>query len=206
VSGRDLTSFRGARALVVLPDDANRETLSRTLRQLGLLVAEVHNENEELLHAALGECDVLFYDADQTPAILLGRAGPPEVPRVALIGHEVPSRLARVARQRCCAFLMKPVRATGVFTALFLSFHEFAARRREAEQRAALVERQRGRRFVVKATLKLVTERGIDDDAAFRWLRRESMRRRMSVERVAEELVAEATPEPRSRAGTSRNV
>jgi AmiR/NasT family two-component response regulator len=202
VSRRETTSFRGARALVVLPDDANRETLSRTLRQLGLLVAEVHNENEVLLQAALGECDVLFYDADQTPAVLLARNGPPAVPRVALIGHEVPSRLARVARQRCCGFLMKPVRATGVFAALFLSFHEFAARRQEAEQRAALLERQRGRRFVVKATLKLVAERGIDDDAAFRWLRRESMRRRTSVERVAEELVAEAAPEPRSRAGT----
>lgn len=112
-----------------------------------------------------------------------------DAPHVALIGHEVPSRLARVARQRCCGFLLKPVRATGVFSALYLAFNEAAARRRESAERAALVERQRGRRFVVKAILQLCAERCMDDESAFRWLRRESMRRRLPIERVAEEML-----------------
>ena len=181
---RDLTTFRGARALVIHPADANTDILVRTLKQLGLLVAEVGSDNEAAILGARGDCDILFYDADQTPVAMLG-AGAPDVPHVALIGHEVPSRLARVARQRCCGFLLKPVRATGVFSALYLAFSE-------AAERAALVERQRGRRFVVKATLLLARERGMDDEAAFRWLRRESMQRRVPVERVAEEMVASA--------------
>lgn len=188
---RDLTSFRGARALVVHPHDANRETLVRTLKQLGLLVAEVGSDYEPAMLAARADCDILFYDADQTPASLFGATGP-EVPHVALIGHEVPSRLARVVQQRCCGFLVKPVRATGVFSALYIAFNEAACRRREASERAALIERQRGRRFVVKAILMLVVEHRMDDETAFRWLRRESMRRRIPIERVAEEMVAAA--------------
>ena len=182
-----LTSFRGARALVVHPDDGNRETLVRTLHQLGLLVAAVGSDDEATILAALGDCDILFYDADQTPGAVFAGVGA-ELPSVALIGHEVPSRLARVARQRCCAFLLKPLRATGVFSALYLAFSEAAARRQAAAERAALAERQRGRRFVVKAILQLCAERGLDDDTAFRWLRRESMRLRVPIERVAEEL------------------
>jgi AmiR/NasT family two-component response regulator len=201
VTTRELTSFRGARALVVHPDDPNRDTLVRTLKQLGLLVAEVASDNEAAILAARDDCDILFYDADQTPASLFAGAGP-DVPHVALIGHEVPSRLARVARQRCCGFLMKPVRPTGVFSALYLAFNEAAERRREAADRAALVERQRGRRFVVKASLMLARERGMVDETAFRWLRRESMRRRLTIERVAEEF-ATAPDERPSQARTS---
>jgi AmiR/NasT family two-component response regulator len=192
VTTRDLTNFRGARALIVHADDANRETtLVRTLKQLGLLVAEVGSDNEPAMLAARADCDILFYDADQTPASLFGAASP-DVPQVALIGHEVPSRLARVVRQRCCGFLVKPVRATGVFSALYIAFNEAAARRREADERTALIERQRGRRFVVKAILTLVLEQRMDDETAFRWLRRESMRRRIPIERVAEEIVVAA--------------
>lgn len=193
-----LNNFRGARALVVHPHDANRDTLVRTLKQLGLLVAEIESDAEAAILSARDHCDVLFYDADQTTASLFGANGP-DVPHVALIGHEVPSRLARVARQRCCGFLMKPVRATGVFSALYLAFNEAAARRREAGERMALAERQRGRRFVVKAILMLVEERRMDDDTAFRWLRRESMRRRVPIERVAEEMTASVERTPRAK-------
>jgi AmiR/NasT family two-component response regulator len=42
----------------------------------------------------------------------------------------------------------------------------------------------------------------MDDETAFRWLRRESMRRRLTVERVAEEL-ATAPDERPSQARTS---
>lgn len=199
-----LTSFRGTRALVVHSDDGNRETLVRTLQQLGLLVAAVGCDDEAAILAARADCDILFYDADQTAEMLdpVTAVGAVDVPCVALIGHEVPSRLARVARQRCCGFLLKPVRAAGVFSALYLAFHEAEARRRDAAERAALAERQRGRRFVVKAIMKLCAEQRIDDDAAFRWLRRESMHRRIPLEQLSEELVGAETTNPVRRAGS----
>jgi AmiR/NasT family two-component response regulator len=170
------TNFRGARALLAIPDDANRAALVSVLGRLGLTVV------------AEGSCDVVFYDADEGSGRLDLPGG---VPSVALIGSEAPSRLLRVARQRSAAHIMKPVRGAGVFAALVLAMNEHAARRRAAAETAALAERVRGRRALVKAVLRLMEEHGLDDDAAYAALRVEAMRRRTTVEAFAAQ-VAEA--------------
>ncbi len=185
---RVLNNFRGARALVLHAEDANRETLSQTLRRLGLLVAVASPEIEAPLAPELADCDVLFFDADHTPGAPLWE-NPPDVPRIALIGLEAPSRLTRVVRQRSCGYLLKPVRSAGVFTALFMGFNEFQLRRREMVERADMAERLRSRRHVTKAILRMMTQEGIDDDEAYRRLRRESMSRRVPIERLAREMI-----------------
>lgn len=168
------TNFRGARALLALPDDANRAALEAVLGRLGLTVV------------AEGACDVVFYDADEGSGRLELPEGPPSV---ALIGSEAPSRLLRVVRQRSAAHIMKPVRGAGVFAALVLAMNEHAARRRAAAETAALAERVRGRRALFKAVLRLMDERGLDDEAAYAALRVEAMRRRMTVEAFAAQVV-----------------
>lgn len=176
MSGGMITNFRGARALLAMPDDANRAALEAVIARLGLHVV------------AEGPFDVVFYDADEgTGPVAL----PEDVASVAVIGSEAPSRLLRVARHRSSAHLIKPVRATGVFAALVLAVNEQAARRRAAAERAALADRLKGRRAVIKAVLRLMRERGFDDDEAYVTLRVEAMRRRMSVEAFAA-MVAEA--------------
>jgi AmiR/NasT family two-component response regulator len=196
---RVLNNFRGARALIVHAPDPNRETLARTLRRLGLLVMEVSPEAEAAPAVDSASCDVLFFDADQAMGGAFCVAPLPAVPCIALVGLEAPSRLARVVRNRCSGYLLKPVRSTGIFTALFVAFNEFAVRGREARERAALADRLRDRRYVTKAILRLMAEYDVDDDEAFLLLRRESMRRRLSVERMAREIVedGEARGEPR---------
>ena len=184
-------NFRGARALVIHPPDDNRDRLVAALHRLGLLVCALGaGETETAIAAALESCDILFFDADEGMGPILDGAALPEVPLVALIGVEAPSRRNRAVRARVAGHIAKPIRSTGVFTALFLAFNEFAVRQRRAEERFALEERVRARRFITKAILQLMAEHGVDDEEAYRQLRRESMRRRMTIEALCEEILS----------------
>ncbi len=179
------SNFRGARACVILAQDQNRDILVRTLERLGLNVT-LRDPLDDASDA--GPCDIVFVDADQDFSVL-----EPEIPHIALIGMEAPSRLSRVVRHRAAAILMKPVRATGVFTAIFLAFNEHATRQRELHERQQLLRRAEGRRSVVKAILQLMKERNLSDDDAYQELRRASMAKRVTIEEFAAEIVAAST-------------
>ena len=175
MSGGMVANFRGARALLLMPDDANRAALAATLTRLGVIVATE------------GPYDVAFSDADDGSGQV---ELPPGAPSVAVIGSEAPSRLLRVARHGTMSHVVKPIRGAGVFAALVLAFNAHVARRRAEAERLALEARVKGRRDVVKAVLRLMRERGLDDDEAYAALRLESMRRRTTVEAFAAEVAA----------------
>jgi AmiR/NasT family two-component response regulator len=179
------SNFRGARAWVALPEDQNREVLVRTLERLGLSVFERCPDATDFV---AGRLDVAFVDADQDFMMLDA-----DIPHIAVIGMEAPSRLARVVRHRASSVLMKPVRATGIFTALFLAFNEHAIRQREVIERANLSRRAEGRRAVVKAILKIMKDDDVSDDEAYRRMRVASMTRRIPIEEFAAQTVAAST-------------
>ena len=168
------SNFRGLQALLALPEDQNRAVLWTSLTRLGM----------EVSADEVAEADVVFFDADQEPPVQMQ-----DCPHVAIVGLEAPSWLARVARMRAEAFLLKPLRSAGVFTALVIGFHEHALRRREATRRQLLERRVDARRLVVKAILKIMQETGVDDDAAYRDLREMSMRLRMPLEELARQML-----------------
>jgi two-component system, response regulator / RNA-binding antiterminator len=188
------SNFRGARAWVALSDDQNRDILVRTLERLGLHVSV---KTPDATDFVAGLQDVVFVDADHD-FLVIGS----DIPHIALIGMEAPSRLARVVRHRAAAVLMKPVRATGVFTALFLAFNEHAIRQRELMEREHLSRRAEGRRVVIKAILKIMKQHDLTDDEAYREMRLASMAKRISIEEFAAEIVAESTSSMRL-AGTA---
>ena len=188
------SNFRGARAWVALPEDQNREVLVRTLERLGLSVFERCPDATDFV---AGRLDVAFVDADQDFMMLDA-----DIPHIAVIGMEAPSRLARVVRHRASSVLMKPVRATGIFTALFLAFNEHAIRQREVIERANLSRRAEGRRAVVKAILKIMKDDDVSDDEAYRRMRVASMTRRIPIEEFAAQTLAASTSSMRL-AGTS---
>jgi AmiR/NasT family two-component response regulator len=179
------SNFRGARAWVALGEDPNRDVLVRTLERLGLQVTIKGPEATDYVADAQ---DVVFVDADRD-FIFMGS----DIPHIALIGIEAPSRLASVVRHRAAAVLMKPVRATGVFTALFLAFNEQSVRRRELIERENLFRRAEGRRAVVKAILNIMKDKNLSDDDAYREMRLASMAKRISIEEFAAEVVAAST-------------
>ena len=195
MSGSVRSNFRGLRALLIHPADNNRDVLERTLQRLGLDVEAVEDATQ-----AKSRCDIVFADADKGFTPVSG-----DIPHIAIIGLEAPSRLVQVARRRLAAYLMKPVRPTGIYTALFIAFNEQDARRREMQERDRLMRRTAGRRAVIKAVLYLMRRDGLDDDAAFQALRREAMRARMQVEEFAAELVA-ANPTPLGDATQRRKI
>ncbi len=194
MTGSVRSNFRGARAWIALPEDQNRDVLVRTLERLGLCVTLRDPDATDFVAAAQ---DLVFVDADQDFMVLDS-----DIPHIALIGMEAPSRLARVVRHRAAAVLMKPVRATGIFTALFLAFNEHAIRQRELIERENLSRRAEGRRVVVKAILKIMNDNDVSDDEAYRKMRVASMAKRISIEEFAAQIVAASTSSMRL-AGTA---
>lgn len=194
-----IQNFRGARALVIFGDDANCASLTGTLRRLGLGVSVVDPGTAPGAAPCPASHDIVFFDADEEPGPAFADKAMTAVPCVAVIGHEAPSRLVRVVRRRCASHLMKPVRPAGVYTALVLALNEQRARARHADERAALSNKVDGRRFVTKAIVRIMQEEGIDDDEAFRRLRMESMRRRVSIEALARDWLLAGLPAARGR-------
>ena len=77
------------------------------------------------------------------------------------------------------------MRPSGVYTALFFAINEHARDRQQAQDTVASLGAASGaRRIVVKAVLQLMQSFGVDDEEAYRHLRKESMRQRITVEEL----------------------
>lgn len=186
---RLVQNFRGVQALLLGPEDQNRQTLSQALEPLGLIVScyepqGIDSQTEERIATA----GIIFVDTDSIDLSVLPLLTGAGHPVVALIGHETPGRLQRAFEFEPSAVLMKPVRPHGLYTAVFFATNE---RLRKQHLVGKLRQNRQGaRRLVIKAILQLMAELSVDDDEAYRYLRKESMRLRLSIEDLSAELVA----------------
>jgi AmiR/NasT family two-component response regulator len=73
---------------------------------------------------------------------------------------------------------------------VFFATNERLRRQQLTQELDATQNRQGARRLVFKAILQLMAELGTDDDEAYRYLRQESMRQRISIEDLSAELLA----------------
>ncbi|MBS7537994.1 ANTAR domain-containing response regulator [Ancylobacter lacus] len=197
---RLLQNFNGGRAWIVTSHGAAVEALQNTLGKLGVsavLPPLVDGRADIDLAGLQAERDILFIDGDLDAAVALeidAASRQPPVPVIGLVGVEAPSRLKHLINLGATAFLRKPVQGAAVYTALFLGINQFLLR---GELRARLDDmdrRRRGRRAVVKAIIARMNEAGLDDDAAYDWLRRESMRSRQSLEDYCEAYLTRRAP------------
>ncbi|MBS7543975.1 ANTAR domain-containing response regulator [Ancylobacter oerskovii] len=189
---RLLQNFNGGRAHIVTTSLSAVEALPVTLGKLGVSAEFVPLADGRAALDLAGlqpERDILFIDSDLDNPIALdidpGSRQPP-VPVIGLVGVEAPSRLKHLVNLGATAFLRKPVHGAAVYTALFLGINQFTLR---GDLRARLDDmdrRRRGRRAVVKAIIACMKETGVDDDEAYEWLRRESMRSRQPLEDYCE--------------------
>jgi AmiR/NasT family two-component response regulator len=196
VSRRLVQNFRGVRALVALAPDRHRAVLLETLVKLGLRVAAAEPPG---LADALEAAELVLFDGDADAGegeLLPWLPGTAPVPLIAVMGLETPSRLQRAFDHLPCAVLHKPVRPNGIYTALFFAMNEHRRRQEQAAVLAALEARHDARRFVIKAVLRLMQRHAIDDEQAYRLLRKESMRQRLTVEELAIRILAAAPPAP----------
>lgn len=209
---RLLQNFSGFSAHLVVADRRPVEMLETTLARLGLTVAHPPLVDGRAVRPATPlapDRDILFVDGDldQPLAGFAEADGDVGVPVIGLVGVEAPSRLKALMQLGATAFLRKPVHGAAVYSALFVGTNGFLARRGLEGRVAEHERRRRGRRFVIKAVVGLMRRAGVDDEAAYAALRRESMRARQSLEDYCEALVAaDAQGDGRTSAPTDRRM
>ena len=190
MSVRIVQNFRGMHAGILHPADRHRDVLAETLSKLGLTIAMmVPADMAAVSSPPPSATDVLFFDADAPDGLTIANCAT-DVPLVAIVGMETPSRLQRAFELAPSAILHKPLRPTGIYTALYFAVNEHHRRQALIARAAELQARHGARRFVIKAVLALTAQHGIDDDQAYRMLRRESMQQRLTVEELAVRMLA----------------
>jgi AmiR/NasT family two-component response regulator len=180
------------RVAVLHAPDRNRHVIVETLTRLGLATTVIDPQAESVdAGGIIQSADILFFDADSPDcSFALGASGEIPIPTVAVLGLETPSRLERTLHLQPSALVHKPVRATGIYTAIFFAANQHRHHDELRFRLADLEARHGSRRFVIKAVVALIEQYGIDDEQAYKILRRESMQRRLTVEEYAARLLA----------------
>jgi AmiR/NasT family two-component response regulator len=191
MSRRQSRSFRGLHALIDHPPGRDRTVLQNQLEFLGLKVT-LHDQTAS---APVRSVDILFFDADAPQAMDQEDAHAAfDLPAVALIGSETPSRLQAMLARQPSAWLMKPIRSTGIYASLAIATHQFTTFQAMRRKLVAADERLRSRRLLFSATLQIMKQAQVDDVEAFRMLRGMAMSRRETIEAVSARILAGELP------------
>ena len=199
MSRRHLRSFRGLHALIEHPPGRDRSVLKTQLEVLGLRVTA----EDALAQPPQWEgVDIFFFDAD-TGYVAGSDEAPPELdlPTVALIGSETPGRLESMLARQPSAYLMKPIRSTGIYSSLAIAMHQFSVIQTMRRKLASAEERLRSRRILFSAVLRIMDQSHVGEAEAFRLLQRTAMSQRVTIEVLAARILAGQIPLPRIAAG-----
>jgi response regulator NasT len=90
------------------------------------------------------------------------------------------------------AYLVKPFSKSDVVPAIEMAVSRFTEMRELEKEIADLSQRLETRKLVDRAKSILQTEYGLTEPAAFRWIQKTSMDRRMSMQQVAEAVIADS--------------
>jgi len=181
-------TVRGRRALMIMKDEREIAILRRQLDRLGMSVVESDPAQIQMPQDGV---DVIVLDADSIPiksdCAVSWKAN---IPIIALIGTETPSRLKWLLDLQPASFLIKPLRSAGLYTALVVAFDCAQRRVEEAAHIERLEDRIRSRRIVVAAVLQLIRAHALSEEDAFTLIRQTAMRYRTTIERLSTEIIA----------------
>ncbi|AZK93579.1 MULTISPECIES: ANTAR domain-containing response regulator [Streptomyces] len=90
------------------------------------------------------------------------------------------------------AYLVKPFSKSDVVPAIEMAVSRFAELKALEKEVADLSQRLETRKVVDRAKSVLQTEYGLNEPAAFRWIQKTSMDRRLSMQQVAEAVIADS--------------
>lgn len=186
---RTTPTFDGQRALIVHRPHVAVDAIIRQLAQLGVKAECVWPELDPCVDVSA--FDHLFYDADMGhDGQFLWAPGAAPMPAIALIGSEAPGRLAWAIKQGADAHLLKPIGSGGIFSALVIAGTAFAKRTALAAELEDQRQRLAGRQVLAEATACLMLVNNISADAAYERLRHDAMAERLSIETMAQAIVA----------------
>ncbi|MCW6511362.1 ANTAR domain-containing response regulator [Lichenifustis flavocetrariae] len=178
--------FKGFRAVIL---HRPGETTERLARQLGLLGLRVEERWAPLDAADLP--DLVLVDADDGwSGLLPWTPDLKPVPLIALLGSEAPGRIAWALDQGADALIAKPIASSAIYPALVMAERRHAEGLANAQRMADLHERIRLRPLVLGAVQQVMVERRCSEEEAHRALRREAMRRRLTLEQMAAALLS----------------
>jgi AmiR/NasT family two-component response regulator len=168
-------------------DERDISIVRRQLSRLGMAISEHDPAEPPPPNQAI---DVILMDADSIPIksdhATLWKGN---VPIIALIGTETPSRLKWLLDLRPASFLIKPLRSAGLYTALVVAFDAAQRRIDEATHIEKLEDRIRSRRIVFAAVLQIMRGHDLSEADAFSLIRQTAMRHRTTIEALSAEII-----------------
>jgi AmiR/NasT family two-component response regulator len=180
-------SVRGRGALLVMRDERDISIVRRQFSRLGMTISEHDPAEPPPSNQAV---DVILMDADAIPIksdqATLWKGN---VPIIALIGTETPSRLKWLLDLQPASFLVKPLRSAGLYTALVVAFDSAQRRVDDAAHLEKLEDRIRSRRFVFAAVLQIMRSHDMSETDAFALIRQTAMRHRTTIEVLSAEII-----------------
>jgi AmiR/NasT family two-component response regulator len=179
--GNDIPQFRGRRALLLFGEGRDREMLQTQLRRLGMQT-ECRDLADSLPWSSAHVC-IFDADAERRPRFL-STIERPVIPLIAVVGTETPERIQWNLSRGVSSFLIKPLRAAGIFLALMQADFTFTQQLETATEIEDLKERVRSRRVVFSVMLHAMRRHRLDENAAYERLRTMSMRRNISIEEL----------------------
>jgi len=181
-------SVRGRSALMVMRDEREISIVRRQFSRLGMTIRE---HDPAAPPPPDPSVDVILMDADAIPIKSdQATAWKGNVPIIALIGTETPSRLKWLLDLRPASFLVKPLRSAGLYTALVVAFDSAQRRIDEAAHIEKLEDRIRSRRVVFAAVLQVMRGHDMSETDAFALIRQTAMRHRTTIEILCAEIIA----------------
>ena len=180
-------SVRGRHALTLIRDEREIAIVRRQLDRLGMSITECDPREPMAPNAAI---DIVILDGDLVPvqsdSVAFWRT---DVPIIALIGTETPSRLKLLLELEPASFLIKPLRSAGLYTALVMAFDRAQKRSDVAKHIERLEERVRSRRIVLAAVLQVMRRYDLREPEAFSLIRRAAMQCRTTIEQLSADIV-----------------
>jgi AmiR/NasT family two-component response regulator len=168
-------------------DEREISIVRRQLNRLGMTVTETDPDQPVDPKLAV---DVIVLDADSISIKSDATSAKANVPVIALIGTETPSRLKWLLELRPASFLIKPLPSAGLYTALVVAFDCAQRRSEEAVRIEKLEGRIRSRRIVFAAVLRLMHSHALSEEDAFNLIRQTAMRHRTTIELLCAEIIA----------------
>lgn len=183
-----LRRLRRMRILVIHPDDAERSAFVAHLKRIGCQVEMVWPSPEILPDHTDVALFLLGQDRDPNRASWMSAAD--DVTKIAIITFETPEILNELERLNVHGVISKPVRPFGVLaaltTAVGVSRHEATLKTRVK----SLDDSLKSRRKVEQAVAILSETRGLDEQEAYKRLRKKSQNSQKSIGDIAEAIIA----------------
>ena len=181
------TRFEGVSVAVVTARDAQGTFLIRELQRLRLQVRHVWPSADNLP----SDTDVVYCDyAVDLAHRLPWPTGEATSALVVVLPQNESFAFEALEAATPDAVLARPFTTNAVQASLLMGRSQFRYEQRMRAKIARLEDNLRSMRVIERAKRFLIASRGLDDDEAYSYIRKEAMTRRMPVSGVAEAIVA----------------